>query len=69
MKQIIIPPVYGAKSEVANWLQENIGEENIRWWYDRRIYDQDRGGPLDTIMVDVTEEEEPMLTALLLKYS
>lgn len=73
MKQIKIPPVRGAKAEIAKWLQENIGEENGRWWFNGRTYSESEHDAYstswETVMVDVTEEEEPMLTLLLLKYS
>jgi hypothetical protein len=72
MKLIKIPSERGAKAEIAKWLQENISEENGRWWFNGRIYgDQQQDGYIpswETVMVDVTEEEKSMLTFVMLKW-
>ena len=63
----------GKKAEIADWLTDNISKENVRWWFNGRIYsDTDNDGYIssqETIIVDATEEEEPMLTFVMLKWA
>jgi len=63
----------GKKTEIADWLTGNISKENVRWWFNGRIYgDKDSDGYIssqETIIVDATKEEEPMLTFVMLKWS
>jgi len=58
--------------DVSEWLIENVSKENIRWWaikgagkWDgiaaKYVYDMN-------LSIDVTDEEEPLLTTFILKY-
>lgn len=73
MKRIKIPQERGAKKAMTEWLLENIGKEDGRWWFTGRIYgDKQQDGYIpswETIMVDLTEEEEPMLSFFMLRWS
>ena len=70
MKTIMIPG--GKKEEVIKWCLDNFGTEDVRWWQTPtpRVWDHNAGrwGEDATITVDVTEEEETMLTLFMLKW-
>ena len=60
-------------NEVVDWLTANISTEDVRWWrvpasgtWDNQEARYHYG---HNFFIDVTEEEEPMLTAFVLKYS
>lgn len=56
------------------WLKDNLGTEGVRWWTDGRlrptVYHQDgtvEGGDLK-VTLDVTDEEESVVTAFVLGF-
>lgn len=59
-------------NEVSDWLVENISKEGCRWWAIRGTGTWD--GKLAkfehdmNLTIEVTEEEEPLLTVFALKY-
>ena len=58
--------------EATQWLREHISAEDVRWWRVPVSGMWDGQGNFNKnfmLYVDVTEEEEPMLTAFFLKYS
>lgn len=61
-------------SDAVGWLKENLGTEGVRWWMEGRerptLYRQDgtvEGGGY-MITLDVTDEEEPIVTAFVLGF-
>lgn len=51
--------------EVKPWLEKNISQEGVRWWVDSDFISPDTGGKvINKLSVELTEEEEPMLTWL-----
>ena len=72
IKTVLIPKQ--DKLEVATWLKENVSAENMRWWVQDNVYipSPDLHTPSkqgSAFSIDVTEEEEPLLTIFLLKWS
>lgn len=55
-------------ADVTAWLIENVGKENVRWWFDsdpytgQRTVAQNKWAHGSVVWLDVTEEELPMLT-------
>jgi hypothetical protein len=59
--------------EVREWLVENIGNDGYRWWTTdangswngvTANWERDKA-----LSIEVTEDEEPMLTTFILKYA
>jgi hypothetical protein len=59
---INVPRDKSKKKEMVDWLTDNISKENVRWWFTNPF-------SINNIVIDVTEEEEPMLTFFMLKWS
>ena len=63
------------KPEITDWLVDNLGEEGVRWWFqdNAMIYKDDPFHKPATgmfrVWIDLTEEEEPWLTAFVLRYA
>jgi len=57
------------KIQVMAWLIENVNKEGVRWWLQDNVIFQGEHGPSTLFSIDVTEEEEPMLTTFLLKWT
>lgn len=61
--------------DAVDYLKENLGTEGVRWWTEGRerptIYYNDGTGPVGggyIIALDVTDEEEPIVTAFALRF-
>lgn len=70
--------VYGGRTEQTNaiaWLKENLGTEGVRWWTDGRErptmfhHDGTKSGGGLMITLDVTDEEDSIVTAFALRFS
>lgn len=57
------------KPEVKQWCLDNLGSENVRWWFHEDLLKL-KGSPTlpGTLVIDVTEEEESRLMFFILKY-
>lgn len=63
-----------AFADATSWLKENLGTEGVRWWTEGRerptLYRDDgtvQGGGY-TITLDVTDEEDGIVTAFALRF-
>lgn len=57
------------KPEVKQWCAENLGIETVRWWFEEDVLNLTRASfHIDTLVLDVTEEEESRLMFFILKY-
>jgi len=56
------------KEEMTTWLHEHLGPENGRWWIIESYLVYPPGGHGFKLWLDLTEEEEPMLSMLILKF-
>jgi hypothetical protein len=58
------------KPEIKEWCLENLGTETVRWWVQEDLMRLSSFSNHDvTLCVDVTEEEESLLTYFILKYA
>lgn len=62
------------RSEIADWLNDNIGVMGTRWWFQDNAVVYENGptqvaSPMFRVWIDLTEEEEPWLTAFVLRYA
>jgi hypothetical protein len=57
------------KPEVKEWCLENLGTENVRWWFHEDLMGMKTFSQAEhTLCLDVTEEEESRLMYFILKY-
>jgi hypothetical protein len=57
------------KPEIKDWCRENLGTENVRWWFQEDLIGMKTWSHSDhTLVFDVTEEEESQLMYFILKY-
>jgi ribulose kinase len=62
-------------TELKDWLTERLGTENVRWWYTnlhRGMWDPSKAewsNPRFRVTLDVTDEEEPTVTAFALRWA
>ena len=59
---INLPRDESKKLEMIQWLIDNIGKENVRWWFTDPYWRRH-------IILDVSEEEESLLTLFLLRWT
>ena len=59
---INVPRDESKKLEMIQWLTDNISKENLRWWFTDPHWRKH-------IVLDVSEEEESLLTLFLLRWS
>ncbi len=58
---INVPRDESKKKEMIDWLTDNISKENVRWWFEDEVKGR--------VMIDLTEEEQPLLTLFLLRWT
>jgi hypothetical protein len=56
---INVPRDERKKLEMIQWLTDNISKENVRWWFPNSNH----------VILDITEEEQPLLTLFLLRWT
>ncbi len=56
---INVPRDKSKKKEMVDWLTDNISKENVRWWFPNSNH----------VILDITEEEQPLLTLFLLRWT
>lgn len=57
------------KPEVKQWCLDNLGTENVRWWFHADVLKIESSPTQpDVLYIDVTEEEESQLMFFILKY-
>jgi hypothetical protein len=59
---INVPRDESKKLEMIQWLTDNISKENLRWWFTDPHWRK-------YIILDITEEEQPLLTLFLLRWT
>jgi hypothetical protein len=59
---INVPRDESKKKEMIRWLTDNISKENVRWWFTDPHWRK-------YIILDITEEEQPLLTLFLLRWT
>lgn len=62
----------GTKTELFSWLEQQLGPENVRWWHQKvpTVWYHEDPKPADRIKItmDVTDEEEPIVSAFILRW-
>jgi hypothetical protein len=59
---INVPRDKSNKKKMIQWLTDNISKENLRWWFTDPHWRK-------YIILDITEEEQPLLTLFLLRWT
>ena len=59
---------YRKRNEIKDWLTLNVSPEGYRWWFDLSVHNEE--GLRDLLVnLDLTEEEQAMISVFLLRWS